>query len=183
MIKIVQLSDCIKHIPLNDYQNQNKLLSMQLSEHISMDSDNVLDKGSIVVNELLLTIFEEIRAEYIKLNPHNKSIHINDLFRLSETQAGLVKSGKSVAVLSAHQMGWAMDVKYSNDEDGQKLYKAIKTVRARYNGIIRIGFKQYREEKKNFIHFDIAPYCYAKLNGKNGTIKLPEHWKELNVEW
>lgn len=177
MIRLIQLSDCIKHIPLVDWQNMNHLPSSHLAPHIHLLNDNVTDNGDIIMNELLINIFEEIREKV------GKPIKINSGYRSEKKQAELIKQGYKAAEVSPHCQGWALDLDYGDTLDGRMLLACARNIRSVHNGYIRIGYKQYLDAGQSFIHIDIAPYCYEKLKGKFNGKELPSHWKELYAEW
>jgi hypothetical protein len=164
--------------PLADWQAKNGYLSNQVSPHIAV-SEVDDDSRELIINEIVLDMFEKIRKEY------GKPLKINSGYRTQKKQAELIAKGYKAAAISPHCQGWALDIDYNTDEEYRHLLVACHMVSTiSYNGYLRIGHKQYRQIGQTFIHVDICAIAYESLKGKFSTGEvMPAHWKIRGAEW
>jgi hypothetical protein len=200
-MKVIVLNETGDYITLDEWQKNYGLVvgSDRIGKYFSITehrfAQDINDYGHLVVNALLIKVLDRYRE--LKGFP----VCINSFNRDQAKQDQLKKSGARAATTSPHVAKMAADVdtpgieelkksnpKLTNDEawllavkinhDQVKLFKQASTEL----GInIRIGYKEYLEERSTFIHVDVCPEYYGP--GKRFyKLQHPKAW-EQPITW
>jgi len=169
----ILMSDFRTLMGLEDWQKLNNLPFNKISPHIYIGTDYIDCQGEMILSEIIIQAFEDIRTIY------GKPLFITSGYRDQEKQNQLIRQGYRAAVTSPHVRGYALDFSYDPKTDGERVRDICRDIRKKYHGMLRIGWRTYWQAGQNFIHLDCAPMAWAKL--QDGS--MPNAWRQINVEW
>ncbi|HMG90762.1 MAG TPA: hypothetical protein VK589_11905 [Chryseolinea sp.] len=136
---------------------------------------DIQDYGELVVNELLMTVLDNLREAI------NSRIIVNSFNRNKEHQEDLHSRGFKTAVHSPHVVKMAADIDTVSPAQTREWVKYVKQVASILNIKVRIGFEEYLKIGQTFIHIDVCPEYYA--DGKPyHKLPHPAQW-EFAITW
>ena len=105
---------------------------------------------------MIFQAFELIRGAW------GKPIAITSGYRCTKHQLNLFRQGKSPTPISVHVFGLALDLRCADGDEVEQMFNVAKTVPSK----LRIGWKEYMEKPKPWIHIDLGHMIVPRYSEK-----------------
>ncbi len=159
-VKVLTLSG--NFISLEEWQLRYGLPigSPQIGKYFSINerefAENIRVQGQLIVTEPLIMVMDKTREL------HGNTLRVNSFNRSEEEQIALKNSYKRAATVSPHVAKMAVDLDTDTIEETKNLVVKIKEAANLLNIKVRIGWKDYMNDGKTFVHIDVCPEYFSK---------------------
>jgi len=119
-------------------------------------TENIRIQGELIIAEPLMRVMDLARE--IDGKPRS----VNSFNRSEAEQVALKAAYNKAATFSPHVAKMAVDIKTNSSIDTEGFVPEIREAAKKLKIKVRIGWKTYMQDGKNFVHIDVCPEFYAK---------------------